>query len=256
MADPRSPAFWATEDAALWEVLAPLVMNSLLAGANGGVAALPSELLPLVNWDFFNQSALAFLRDYRLSTVAGITKTTADQAIAAIDDWARSGQHLDSLKATLRPIFGATRADMIAVTEVTRIFAQGNLSMWQSTGVVGGKMWRTARDERVCPICRPLDGQIVSLDGDFSLTPSAVATSPAMRSLLGDNYDPERAMQRANTIVRNVGARHTAPPAHVRCRCWLSPAVSEQLLEEQIGAILAGQFFARVQSDNLAISVI
>ena len=85
-------------------------------------------------------------------------------------------------------LFSRTRAGMIAVTEVTRAYAAGNVAAWQASRVVQGKEWMTATDEVVCPICGPLRGQIARLNEPF-------------------------------------GGRIMNPPAHVNCRCWVVPVV-------------------------------
>lgn len=229
MTDPRRGVFWQNEQRLLWSAVEPLAMAALLAGAEGAARLLPAEIAPLVNWDFFNESAIRYLSQYRLDTVAGITDTTRRQAIAAIEDWMRSGAKLDALRMRLRPLFGETRADMIAITEVTRTFAEGNLRLWASTGVVGGKRWMTAVDERVCPVCAPLHGRLVQVDAGFGYTASELE-SEVLRKALG-----------------HVGSEFNAPPAHPRCRCWLQPVVSEEMLREQVGDILAREFFAKVE---------
>ena len=217
MADPRTTSFWQAEQTALASEFLPLVMTALLAGADTAVTLLPPELQALVNWDLFNQAALDYLNQYRLGTLAGITETTRQAVMAAIDEWVRAGEHLDVLRAKLLPLFGKTRADMIAITEITRIFAQGNLAAWQSTGVVSGKRWQTANDERVCPLCGPLHGQIVELNSNFTLTPSVMAASPQMKALLGNNWTVENGIIRAQSLLGSQGSTAVAPPYHVRC---------------------------------------
>ena len=83
-------------------------------------------------------------------------------------------------------MFGEIRAEMIAITEATRAFSEGNIQEWLASGVVDGIKWMTAEDELVCPICEPLDGK------EGSLTD---------------------------------GIEGLKPPAHVRCRCWLEPVM-------------------------------
>ena len=236
MTTPLDVLFWTMEGNRMWESFSPLAMKALLAGANGGASALPVELQTLINWDLFNQSALAFLRRYRLTDIAGINDTTRRRVIEAINDWVMAGDPLSVLQDALLPIFGKTRADMIAVTEVTRVFAEGNLQLWNSTGVVSGKRWQTAVDERVCPICAPLHNRVVEIDGVFGYSDE-------------DLQDP-----RLQSAIKSLGSTFQFPPAHPRCRCWLQPFVSEELLEQQIGGILAGQFFARVSRDDLAVA--
>lgn len=81
-------------------------------------------------------------------------------------------------------IFSPGRTEAIAITNTTEAISKGEGGFigrtrlelgWQVTAI-----WQTEKDERVCPICRPLDGKPESY------------------------YAPL------------VGA----PPAHPRCRCW------------------------------------
>ena len=89
--------------------------------------------------------------------------------------------------------FGEQRAQMIAVTETTRAFAEGERQAglelkekYPDVPVV--KTWMTNEDERVCPICGGLDGQEVAIDEAFEFE----------------------------------GVEYPEPPAHPNCRCWMS----------------------------------
>ena len=219
MTFPNDPLFWAKESAGLWATSAPLVIAALLAGAEGGASALPIEMSTLVNWELFNEGALQFLEQYRLSVIAGISETTRVQAISAINQWIVSGDPLSVLQARLVPLFGANRANMIAVTEVTRIFGAGNQLAWTSAGVVGGKKWQSAQDDIVTPICRALHGQTVPLTGNFVVPP-------------GGSIELQR-------MVASNGNEFAFPPAHVNCRSWHLPVVSEELLGERLRLIFA-----------------
>ena len=214
---PTNDAFWQQEDNELWIAIDALVVASLIAGSKGGIATLPAGAIPLLNFELFNLQAIQFLNTYRLTTIPGINNTTRRKAIEAITRWILSGEGLASLEPQLALIFGDRRAAMIATTEVTRIFAQGNLMLWRSTGVIGAKKWQTARDERVCPICGPLDGMTVSINTNFMITEELLANSPQMRGLLGKTFTEERALNRARSLIKHTGAAHIAPPAHVNC---------------------------------------
>lgn len=235
----------------MWQSFNELIIDTMLAGASNALPLLPAALQPFVNWETFNHSAFNWLQTYRSDILEAIDGTTEKQAKRIIGDWMRRGDHLDVLKTELAPIFGSTRAAAIAATEVTRLFAQGNLQLWGSTGMVSGKTWQTAVDERVCPFCGPLHGQTVELHSDFTLTADTIANSDQMRALLGDNYTLEAAIARASKLIGNVGASAPAPPYHVRCRCWLLPFVSEVAVRSQIGDILANRFFADVRSGKV-----
>lgn len=86
----------------------------------------------------------------------------------------------------------------IARTELAFAYNQGSYEgtkQAQEKGYMGEvvKIWCTAEDERVCSICRGLDGQRVAMDDDFDFY-TKLATP-------------------ANPTIKRV------PPAHPSCRC-------------------------------------
>ena len=89
--------------------------------------------------------------------------------------------------------FSGERARMIARTEVARADSYGALIGWAESGVVNGKFWLTAEDDRVSKYCthNQLVGP-VPLDWDY-------------------------------------GSGVLAPPQHPNCRCTLLPEVMEEL---------------------------
>lgn len=210
-----SSEFWSNEEQRYWDEVAEITLEVLLAGGAGGAELLPEAVRILLNWDVFNHDAIDFLDVYRLNTVAGISASTRNQAIEVIGAWIRSGEPLPMLEARLTPLFGSARASRIAVTEVTRVYAKGNVLAWEATGVVSGMRWATAMDEKVCPLCGPLHGEIVSIDGIFIQTPTDIASSPQMQALVGDAYD--KAMRKAEQLLRWNGAYIDGPPRHPNC---------------------------------------
>lgn len=164
--------FWDDEMGGMWDDLAETLILIYLSGAEGGVAALPLTVRVLANFDLINTNVMDFARKYRYEWVKGIVDTTRLQVQKAVGDWVQSGSPLDALKAALEPVFGEKRAERIAVTEVTRVFAQGNQAAWESTGIVNSTVWMTAQDDLVCPICGELDGTHVGI-GDIDASPPA-----------------------------------------------------------------------------------
>jgi SPP1 gp7 family putative phage head morphogenesis protein len=187
----------------MWDAVAPTSLDIFFAGGVGGHDLLSPSAQVLVNWDVFNQSAIDWLNKWRFSgALNDIQGHTRDTAIKYIQDWVRAGDPLPLLEKKLSTLFDKRRAQTIARTEVTRMYAEGNIAAWKSTGYVTQKRWNTARDERVCPICGPLDGMIVQIDSN------GFTTEPG-------------------------GLGITAPPAHPNCRCWLTPVVSTASFEEE-----------------------
>ena len=236
--DPRGSAFWDNERKELGRDYSDLIMRVLISGGTSGVNLLPNELRVLVDWDVFNQHALnwmdiflgdamttrpPFTDNIAWSWAQGLTNTTRKHISTEIDQWVRAGEPLPELTKRLArsAAFTPQRARQTAVTEVTRIYASGNMMAWDASGVVGAKRWRTANDERVCPICGPLHMTIVDFEGSWDFTPEMLANNPEL----------ERAL---NSIK---ATSFTAPPAHVLCRCWLSPVIIEahdpEALDEQ-----------------------
>ena len=85
----------------------------------------------------------------------------------------------------------------IARTELAFAYNKGaheGTKQAQEAGYMGDtvKVWCTADDERVCPICGALEGKIVSMDEDFEFYTKLQATNPGIRR---------------------------TPPAHPSCRC-------------------------------------
>jgi SPP1 gp7 family putative phage head morphogenesis protein len=101
---------------------------------------------------------------------------------------------VDELADEIADLIGdPARAETIARTEVQRASNQGQIEAWdQATdeGLLTGtetKEWIVTPDDRLCPICEPLDGQNVPMDGTFDAD----------------------------------GAQVDGPPAHPNCRCTL-----------------------------------
>jgi len=152
------------------------------------------------DWTLSNQHVADWVGSYTSNLYEEINQTTRKKVRTAVQEWVNNGQPLERLNEELAPIFGRQRAELIASTEVTRAYAEGNRIAYQDSGVVTRWMWRTANDEKTCPICSPLDGATIRIDGDFS------------------GFVPDE-VRRRGTI--------TAPPAHPRCRCWVVPVIRD-----------------------------
>lgn len=229
-----NPAFWENERRAFEAAFTGLTIDILLASGEAGAAALPVAYQGLVDWDLFNQAALDWARVYFGSLQTGgqfvtpgayawakaLTDTTRKQFMREFESWIVSGEPLPAFEARIAPLFSKARAARIAATEVTRIYDAGNMTAWASSGVVNGTMWQTARDERVCPICRPLHGRMIDFGEPYRFSGERLAQSKALAQ-----------------AVKASGGLIWGPPAHVACRCMRKPVVFDAYLPEEIEAM-------------------
>lgn len=227
--------FWSKEKRMLWEVMAPFFIALIHSGGEAGAGLLPESLKVLINWDVFNQEAINYLRNYRLSWVNGISETTRTQSVNAIAGWIESGEAKPVLDARLAQILGPARAKRIATTEVTRIYARGNQLAWKATGFVTEQKWQNSQDSKVCPLCESMHNKTVSIDESFAYSPADIANTQAMKDL---EPDTDTRAGKASNLLRYSGSSTLGPPAHPNCRCWLLPVVTEAGLERELEKML------------------
>jgi len=185
-ADPGD-AFWTAEEKALTQAMLPGIEQMALEGARAAAAEM--EVLGIVvDWTLVNTAASEWARTYTFSLVKGITETSKTALQTQLSNWIEAGEPLPELFKRLDPVYGPVRAEMIGVTEATRAYAEGNTLVWEKSEVIEARQWQTAADELVCPICAPLQGQVAKLGEPF---PGGIMN----------------------------------PPAHVRCRCWVTPVI-------------------------------
>ena len=174
------------------EFMADIVKVIGLA-TTSGVNLFKEAITIGLDYTLINDKALDFARTYAYDLInknkGGIDATTRDSVSNAIQRFIDTpGQTLGDTMNQLSSSFSLERARMIAVTETTRAFAEGNkiagLEMKEKfPDVKVVKTWETNNDDRVCDICGPLQGEEVEIDEPFSS---------------GDDK----------------------PPAHINCRCW------------------------------------
>lgn len=124
-----------------------------------------------------------------------IDHTTKDYVGATVEDSILNNWTLQDLKDVLKEeiqgiggFSAKLRSDIIASNEANFILNVLRKETYKRNGVMKIK-WVTARDERVCPICAPLDNEVRNDGQSFS----------------------------------NV----YAPPVHTRCRCYIAPVYLE-----------------------------
>lgn len=158
-----------------------------------------------VDMRMINQAAFVYTQNtwqpdlIKIDGGMSIVKETRQRVWDAVWGWQQGllpGTGLPALADHLAKTFDPVRANRIAVTEATRVFAEGSRAAWLSgakptdTDVAFGitaMRWQTAADELVCDTCKPLNGKQMLLNRDFPDIDGGV------------------------------------PPAHVSCRCWITP---------------------------------
>jgi hypothetical protein len=187
-----SPSFWTDQMELLFRLLSPLVTQAVLDGLEEMMWLDSAE--GVLDWAIINDRAMTFASQYSFKLVKDITDTSRKVLQDTISSWVESGEGLSSLIGQLGKgdLYGPARGLLIAVSETTRAFAEGNLMVIQEAarhGFVKGQEWDTARDELVCPICGELDSIRVGVDENY---PGGIK----------------------------------GPPAHPGCRCGIRPVVT------------------------------
>lgn len=171
---------------------------------DAGLASAKNEVG--LTWDVPPQTALAQLAQ----TVIPFSQDIVDREIAAIkialQDGIDAGDGIPQLAQRIQDTFddgmhvldddgNVTRvipsdawAELVARTETARAMNAGIMQAYHAAGVAR-IMWIASEDERTCPVCADLDGQVI---------------------LMGDEFDD--------------GV--TAPPDHPLCRCTVVSAAA------------------------------
>lgn len=203
--------FWAGEDKTLLAVLQPHLTRMAYSGMH-----IAAEKVGIAfDNSMANKAAADWAAEYTDTLLQQLDTTTQDGVGPIIEDWintdgATMGDLFQSLMDT--KLMGADRASMIATTETTRAFAQGEIAQYSQAGITRMR-WNTDNDEVVCDICEPLNGEV-------------------------------------RTIGEEYGDGITEPPGHVNCRCWLTPVVGEKHIKMAEGTDAGGGFWVNPDDPN------
>lgn len=113
------------------------------------------------------QQALASL----LTRAKGIAETTKKDIAELVGQAAAEGWSNEVLAEKIverAATISLTRANVIAATETANAYSIGTIIAYEESGVVSMIEWLTAEDEKVCPICAPLDGKRVKIGEAFA----------------------------------------------------------------------------------------
>ena len=217
----------------VYDALVGLLEEAILLGVDIGIQQM--ETLMGVNkfvgvgmdadvQTVVNTEATRWVSQHAGELITDINKTTRNAVRDTIQQWMTTGDDMTALRKQLQKVgFSRSRARMIAHTETTAAYAQGNVEAWQASGVVNQQEWRTANDEAVCPICAPLGGLAYGAQG---ADPASIIQQQqsAQRTSLGGSFSHPGGGGLANQFG---GQTFQTPPAHPNCRCYMIPVVVE-----------------------------
>ena len=158
-----------------------------------------------VDFDLVNQNAVDLARRLAGETSQSMVSYRRQQMQGWIADWFENKIDRDTVIERTARLFGAGKAEEIAITEITRIAVEGErpvIEALTNEGVMMRKRWQTVRDRLVCPICEPLDGVLAN----------------------GLGFD-------AQFQNPGNGRLYSNPPAHVRCRCGVAYVYENEIIE-------------------------
>ena len=165
-----------------------MVNEALKLGTSTGVHFDPAIInTEALNWaNAYTYNLVKELRGTTQDALTAVQEKLQGQLRDVLGQWQTTpGMTRENLEALLEPTFGQPRAEMIAITEVTRAASAATNAYQERIGKDAGirmvRRWQTRNDERTCEICGPLN------------------------QLLEDQWADELP---------------DGPPAHPRCRCW------------------------------------
>jgi|YNPMSStandDraft_1061717.scaffolds.fasta_scaffold00219_28 HK97 family phage portal protein len=144
--------FWAQSEEQFYAMLLPVMIEIYKRLVKLAYDTLPAPPVA-IDWDLYNSYAIDWAKQHTAQVVAQVSKTSMNGFLAEFERWVESGERLDALIKALEQYYSPVRAEMIAVTETTRAYANANLEYWSTLEYVKAFDWVTAVDELVCPIC-------------------------------------------------------------------------------------------------------
>lgn len=156
---------------------------------------------------------IKYLNETPIKFSTEVAKTTNDGIRDAIATGVGEGEGIGKIAKRINDLFDGyetSRAKMIARTETSRSTNFATDEGYKQSGVVTGKQWLTAMDERTDEECADMDGKIVEIDDEF------LQEGDTIGGLTLDYGDIEY------------------PPLHNNCRCTIIPIIGSKSVKVQI----------------------
>lgn len=171
--------FWTHGGTSLAAVVEPVMYDVFMQQA----AALMEEVSISIEWDIANQAAADWARRYTHLFANNIQDRTQRGVGDAVASFFEDGLTIGDLQKRIERWYSPVRAEMIAVTEVTRAASEAEQDTARrieqdNRNIEVIPTWQTNDDDLVCTICAPKNNEPIT-DGQY-------------------------------------------PPAHPRCRCFVA----------------------------------
>jgi len=153
-------------------------------------------------------SAIEFLEGYNFELIKGVSNKQLKEIKLIIRNGILNGKGIRPITKQLRDVYNGSkwRLSTIARTEVMRASNYGRYYSWNKSGVVKYKQWLTAYDDRVCPECDSMNGEVTPIGQSFSsgeLMPplhpncrcTAIPYTKEVKMAFTDDYQPSRELK-------------------------------------------------------------
>lgn len=144
-----------------------------------------------------------------------VNAETEKQLRATLAEGISQNETTFELRARVEQTLGfasTRRADNIARTESARAQTYADVAAWKQSGVVEGKRWYTAQDERVCIYCAEMDGKEIGLTRNYFNKGDRLEV----------DYTTNAGKETTGTLKFDYDSVKGAP-LHSSCRCVLIP---------------------------------
>ena len=209
--------FWREFSQELERALAPRLLVIFFAGAEAA-ARLPKrraeKAQPAEASDYISPEALARIGEQAIQGYVSpfakqITQTTYDGVRDAVVRARRDGTGVEGVIESIKPMFSSKRAELIAVTETTRLFGLGSQAIYQAQGYTHWE-WRTAEDPWVDDECAGLNGQVFPISRSFEPAHPRCRCWPTPAFELEQAGFPQAAYEKAKPVPIGSVTRVTA----------------------------------------------
>jgi len=181
---------------ALNTVLPGMLVKAAAAGGQVALDAVALRALEIrtadgptkIKFDTKNPHVIAWAAKHAAELITQITDTTRDRIRMAVELLQDTGDWDLAYDRIASAVGDEDRADLIARHETMLAADEGQRQGWAQAAEAGllppdaRRVWITTPDERLCPVCEPLEGMTAPLDGEYP-------------------------------------GGFEGPPAHVQCRC-------------------------------------